>query len=110
MTKNRIEEEKETIETMIHIYCRWNMEGEGICSGCQELLEYAHERLDRCPYGQTKPSCRKCLIHCYKPSMKQRIRVVMRFAGPRMLFLHPVLAVKHMIREIKKTKRPGQSC
>lgn len=106
MAKNRIEEEKETIEMMINIYCRWNMQGTGICSGCQELLEYAHERLDRCPYGQNKPSCRKCLIHCYKPAMKHRVQEVMRFSGPRMLIHHPILAIKHVIRELKKTKRP----
>lgn len=102
MAKNRIEEEKETIETMVHIFCKWNMEGSGICSGCQELLDYAYDRLDRCPFGAKKPSCRRCLIHCYKPSMRRRMQEVMRFAGPRMFLLHPVLSIKHLWRDRKK--------
>lgn len=104
MAKNKIETEKETIEMMIHIYCKWNMEGAGICSGCQELLEYAHERLNRCPYGQNKPTCRKCPIHCYKPSMKRRIQEVMRFAGPRMLLYHPITAINHLWNEFRRNK------
>ncbi|MEG1587182.1 MAG: nitrous oxide-stimulated promoter family protein [Bacteroidales bacterium] len=101
MARNRIEEGKETIEMMVRIFCKWNMEGDGICSGCQDLLEYARERLDRCPFGEHKPSCRKCRIHCYKPSMRKRMQEVMRFAGPRMLLYHPVVAIKHIIQECK---------
>lgn len=101
MAKNRIDQEKETIEIMVRIYCKWNNEGDGICSACHELLEYAHDRLDRCPFGENKTSCRKCPIHCYNPQMKRRIQEVMRFAGPRMFIYYPIRAIRHLLAERK---------
>jgi len=50
--------------------------------------------MSRCPFGPDKPTCAKCPIHCYKPQVRERVREVMRFAGPRMLLRHPVLAVR----------------
>jgi hypothetical protein len=29
--------------------------------------------------------------------MRRRVREVMRYAGPRMLFVHPVLGFRHML-------------
>ena len=36
--------------------------------------------------------------------MREKIRVVMRYSGPRMLFHHPILTIKHMVEE-RKDKR-----
>ncbi|MDO5570459.1 MAG: nitrous oxide-stimulated promoter family protein [Bacteroidales bacterium] len=105
MKKNKIQREKETVEEMIHIYCKWSKGDEALCPACTELLEYAKERLDRCPFGNNKSSCRKCPIHCYSPQMKQRIKEVMKVAGPRMLFVHPIMAIRHLIDEAKTPKR-----
>jgi hypothetical protein len=33
--------------------------------------------------------------------MRDRIRKVMRFSGPRMLFLHPTLALLHLLDGLK---------
>lgn len=104
MAKNKIQTEKETVEKMIHIYCKWHVEGDEICVGRQELLDYAHERLNRCPFGENKPTCRKCPIHCYKPTMKRQMQEVMRFAGPRMLWYHPIAAIQHLWKEMKPVK------
>ncbi len=41
--------------------------------------------------------CSKCPIHCYKPKMREHIREVMRYSGPRMIFYHPIIAIKHML-------------
>jgi len=68
-----------------------------LCGECRELEQYAMKRLDCCPYGEEKPTCAKCPIHCYRPEMRQRVREVMRWAGPRMMWRHPVLAVRHLI-------------
>ena len=68
-----------------------------LCGGCTDLHDYAHRRLERCVFGDAKPTCANCTVHCYKADMRERIRVVMRWAGPRMLWRHPVLAVRHMI-------------
>lgn len=93
----RIEREKATVARMIALYCRKNDGGgAGVCPACTELLAYAHDRLDRCPYGNDKPSCKRCTTHCYKPNMRERMRTVMRLVGPRMLFHHPVAAIRHL--------------
>lgn len=69
-----IEEEKKVVAEMIRIYCRYREGYRELCSECRDLLAYAHARLDRCPYGERKPSCRSCKIHCYNPAMASRIR------------------------------------
>lgn len=93
-----IEREKTTVARMVALYCRKKEGGEtGLCRDCEELLVYARKRLDHCPYGNAKPSCKKCTIHCYKPNMREHMRAVMRFAGPRMLFYHPADAIKYLL-------------
>ena len=67
-----------------------------LCPQCQELLTYAHQRLEHCKFGEDKPSCTCCPVHCYKPAMRQQIRQVMRYSGPRMLLHNPVLAIRHL--------------
>ena len=100
MGQGRIAEEQQVIRQMIQLYCRKKEGNETLCDSCRELLEYATQRLGRCRYGVAKPTCRKCPIHCYRPDMKARIQAVMRWAGPRMLFHHPLAAVKHLLREL----------
>ena len=73
----------------------------GLCPECAALLDYALRRLDSCRFGNGKPSCRKCPVHCYRADMRERIRTVMRWAGPRMIFHHPLAATKHLLRELR---------
>ncbi|MDY6868709.1 MAG: nitrous oxide-stimulated promoter family protein [Chloroflexota bacterium] len=101
---DRITQEKKMIETMIRLYCRRNHHAQGLCDECDNLLAYAQIRLDRCPHGNQKPTCDKCTIHCYKPAMQEKIRVVMRFSGPRMLFHRPYMAISHLFRTMKKVR------
>lgn len=84
---------------MIVIYCRHHHEsvGDGLCEECRELLDYATARLERCVFQENKPACVKCPVHCYRGNFRERVKVVMRFAGPRMLWRHPVLALRHML-------------
>lgn len=99
---NRIESEKRVAGQMIAIYCRSHHGGkDALCGECRSLLEYAHGRLDRCPKGEGKGSCRKCEIHCYLPERREQIREVMRYVGPRMIFHHPGAALLHLLREIQ---------
>lgn len=100
MGQGRIAEEQRVIRQMIQLYCRKKEGHTTLCDNCRELLEYATRRLEHCRYGATKPTCRKCPIHCYRPDMQARIQAVMRWAGPRMLFHHPLAAVKHLLREL----------
>ena len=65
--------------------------------------------MDKCPFGENKGACSKCEIHCYKPDMRDQVRRVMCYAGPRMLTRHPVLAVEHLIKEkFTATERAGR--
>lgn len=82
---------------MIAIYCRGKHGHSDMCPKCRELLDYAHERLKHCPHGNHKPTCRRCIVHCYSPSHRDAIREVMRYSGPRMLFYHPITAITHLL-------------
>lgn len=99
------EREKAVVSQMIALYCRKQHSGKReLCAECAQLQEYAMFRSDKCPFMETKTFCSNCKVHCYKPEMREKIRQVMRFSGPRMLLYHPVLAVRHVI-ESKREKR-----
>jgi len=104
--KNRLERERQTIRFMIEIYCRKKhpSDSAGLCPTCQQLADYAKQRIERCPFKADKPTCAKCAVHCYKPAMREQVRQVMRFSGPRMLIYHPLLAIAHLLDDsnIKK--------
>lgn len=103
---NKREKEKETVLLMISLYCRKNHNVKnGLCPQCQELLSYAYERSDKCPFMETKTFCSNCKVHCYKPIMREKIKQVMRFSGPRMIFHHPIMAISHLIETKKEKKR-----
>jgi hypothetical protein len=92
----RLERERRTIEAMLRVYCRDLHRSEShLCPACQELLDYATYRLDRCPFGGAKPTCAKCPIHCYAAEPREQVRQVMRYAGPKILWRHPVLTLLH---------------
>ncbi|MGR5094349.1 nitrous oxide-stimulated promoter family protein [Vibrio maritimus] len=94
-----LETEFKTVAAMMKIYCKQHHGSSTLCQQCRELLVYAETKLDRCPYGESKPTCNKCPIHCYKPEEKQQMKAVMRYAGPRMLLPHPILSIRHLLHE-----------
>jgi hypothetical protein len=110
LTTPRLRREQRTIEAMLHIWCKAHLlhvrarDGE-LCAGCKALFDYASYRLLKCPYGEEKPTCKKCPIHCYTRDMREQMYEVMRFAGPRMLLRHPVLAIRHL-RDEKREAPP----
>ena len=104
------EREKRMVSQMIALYCRRNHHTSGaLCPECAALNDYARARSEHCPFMETKTFCSACKVHCYKPEMREKIRAVMRWAGPRMLPVHPVLSIRHAAvtlrskREAKKT-------
>ena len=96
--------EKEIVGLMIGLYCRKKHGGNSLCPECAALEAYAKQRIDQCRFMETKTFCSSCKVHCYKPDMREKIRLVMRFAGPRMIFYHPIMAIRHII----ETKRGKQ--
>ncbi len=104
--EDKRQREKRVVGEMIALYCRRKHKTKGgLCPQCAALAEYAGQRSDRCPFMEHKTFCSNCKVHCYKPEMRRQIRLVMRFAGPRMLLRHPVLAVRHVAETIREKKR-----
>ena len=94
----RLARELETIRAMVAIHCRDRHGTRGeLCDECGALMDYATRRLDRCVFGDDKPTCANCTVHCYNAQMRERVRGVMRYAGPRMMWRHPWLALAHVI-------------
>lgn len=137
--KRKREREQEIVSQMIALYCKGNhstrhsaplrerggemqqlregvaprgrSSGErwDLCPECAELEAYARARSERCPFMEEKTFCSNCTVHCYRPEMRERIRTVMRYAGPRMLFHHPVMAIRHMIESQRERRRVRSS-
>lgn len=105
-----LQSEYKTIKAMVRIHCKAHHSQLSQCPTCQEFNQYALMRLDRCPYGEQKPTCNKCPIHCYKPVMREQARQIMSYAGPRMLLKHPILAIKHLANEQRQVpSKPEQN-
>jgi len=105
LCNKRLEREKKTITAMIELYCYdLHKPASGLCLDCADLLVYAEKRLSNCPYGITKPTCAKCITHCYKPFMRGQIQKVMRYAGPRMLKRHPFLTFWHIVDGLRSKR------
>lgn len=94
-----LELDLKTVSAMVRMYCRAHHAreaGRGPCEGCAALIAYAEHRLEKCPFEEDKTTCRDCPVHCYRPGEREAMREVMRYAGPRMLWRHPLLAVRHL--------------
>ena len=100
---NRLMRERKTIRAMLQIYCNdAHSPQQDLCEDCSRLLTYAWQRLEKCPFQAGKPTCARCPIHCYQKLQREKIRAVMRHAGPRMLIKHPYLTVAHLFDDFRK--------
>lgn len=117
----RLAREFKTMSAMVRIYCRDHHQGHGrpareflrrlnlftsngrdaratnLCAECRQFLNYAGVRLERCRFGAEKPTCANCPVHCYQRDSREQAHVVMRYAGPRMMWEHPVLSLRHWL-------------
>lgn len=98
MTRQQ-EYDKKVLRVMIGIYCNAAHQSENLCPECSELYEYACARVYSCPLGEAKTTCAKCPVHCYDNAHRERIRKVMRYSGPRLIFSHPMMAIRHILKE-----------
>lgn len=101
MEKKR-EKEQRVVAKMILLYCKKNhkmqtKDSEGLCKECRDMCDYAKLRSARCPHMKEKTFCSNCKTHCYQEAYRKKIKEIMRFSGPRMLFYHPVLCIEHAI-------------
>lgn len=112
MTQEAIEKkrarEKALVGRMIALYCR-KKHGQGaLCDECAALQAYAHRRTELCPRMAQKTFCLHCPHPCYCEDMRVKIREVMRFSGPRMLYLRPLDALRHSAYAIKQRRGQGR--
>lgn len=99
----RLNREWKTMEAMIKIHCR-DQHGSNTtpCAECQGLLDYASVRLERCRFGAEKPTCANCPVHCYQKARREQVKVMMRYAGPRMVLEHPIMSIRHWLDGFRK--------
>ena len=99
--------EQQVLGQMIRLYCqkKHGTQKGALCPDCAALESYAQHRTEKCPFMESKTFCSNCRVHCYCPDMREKIRMVMRFSGPRMLFYHPVLAIRHLVESTKEKRR-----
>ncbi len=105
----RLKHEHGTLVCMTRIYCarhHGDREGSDLCDECTRLMDYAQRRLAKCPYGPDKPTCTNCPIHCYKPAQRESVREVMKFAGPRMAWRHPIRSLTHLLDKRRRAVHP----
>lgn len=97
--------ETKTVYQMIYLYCQ-KKHGriQELCPSCHTLYLYAQKRIANCPMMETKTFCSNCKVHCYREDMREQIRNVMRFSGPRMLLHHPAMVLRHIYYQ-RKEKR-----
>ena len=110
VTDRRLRREWLTMQKMVGIYCaahHGHRDGDR-CARGSEFLDYARVRLEKCPYGVTKPTCASCPVHCYKPAQREQARTIMRYAGPRMLLRHPILTLAHQLDGFRKARHPRE--
>ncbi|WP_267361916.1 nitrous oxide-stimulated promoter family protein [Gilliamella sp. B2772] len=102
-TGPKINQEKNTVKVMIYLYChqKHHTSKNQLCDECNDLLQYAMQRLTMCRFGESKTTCELCLKHCYRKDYKQLIKEVMRYSGPRMMIYHPIMAIKHLNKNLK---------
>ena len=105
-----IDQEFVTMTKMVGIYCagQHRVSGRDLCDSCQEFLDYAQRRLDKCLYGEDKPTCANCPVHCYKPAQRAQAKDIMRYAGPRMLLRHPFMTIAHQLDGLRKARHPRE--
>jgi len=108
--QRRIARELATVREMIGLFCRGNHgAGDEFCEKCEALWQYARRRVERCPYRADKPTCADCATHCFHPGMREEMKAVMRYAGPRMAWRHPVLSILHFLDGRRKRRPPPGS-
>ncbi len=101
-TGRRIRREQRVIAAMFAIYCHdhhaaGRAEASRLCEDCDNLLRYAHQRLDHCVFGELKQPCDQCATDCYSKTLRPRLLAAMRYAEPRLRWRQPLLSLLRLI-------------
>jgi len=97
---NRLDTEKKIFEKMVLIYCKKKHKYDSACMDCREIIKYGHNKINNCIHGKEKPFCSKCTVHCYEKNIKEKVKDIMIFSGPRIFFYHPIVSLKHFLSSL----------
>ena len=97
--KNNIPKEKANIRKAFGIYCHSHhgTSGDKLCPKCTALLATVMTKMNRCPYGITKPICDRCERPCFGAKQTQEFLKIMDSTSKRMFLRHPMMSVKHKL-------------
>ena len=98
----KITREKEIVALMIDLYYKGSQNSLSK-EEYLDLKDYCLKKLDSCVFGEDKSFCSSCNIHCYDKDYREKIRSVMRYSAPRMLFYHPIIMLRHMKTSLNKS-------
>jgi Nitrous oxide-stimulated promoter len=87
-----------TLQSLFPIYCgKYHSSEKGeLCDSCSAELEYAIHKTKICPEKDQGKTCSDCKVHCFEAEHRERIKEIMRFAGPRLIWSHPLLSVRYI--------------
>ena len=97
--KNNIPKEKANIKKTFAVYCHkeHDTSGDKLCPKCTALLATVLMKMNRCPYGITKPICDRCESPCFSKSQNIEFRKIMTANQKSMLLRHPIMTIKHKL-------------
>ena len=97
--KNNIPKEKKNIRKTFGVYCKNHHGGRNgkLCPSCTALLATVFTKMDRCPYGITKPICDRCDRPCFGTKATQEFLAIMSSAQRGMFLRHPIMTIRHKI-------------
>ncbi|MBR2214168.1 MAG: nitrous oxide-stimulated promoter family protein [Selenomonadaceae bacterium] len=97
--KNNIPKEKQNIKKTFGMYCHrhHDTKGDKLCPKCTALLATVMTKMNRCPYGITKPICDRCDRPCFGATQTKEFMEIMSQNQGRMFFTHPIMTIKHKL-------------
>ncbi|MBQ9488105.1 MAG: nitrous oxide-stimulated promoter family protein [Selenomonadaceae bacterium] len=96
---NNVPKEKENIRKTFGVYCNSNhgtSDGK-LCPKCTALLTTVMLKIQRCPYGISKPVCDNCETPCFGEDATNNFLDVMKSERKKMFLAHPLMTIKHKI-------------
>ena len=97
--KNNIPKEKKNIKKTFGVYCHKHHDtsGETLCPKCTALLATVMLKMNKCPYGITKPICDSCDRPCFGAAQTKEFLKIMSSSQKRMFLSHPIMTIKHKL-------------
>ncbi|MDY4882950.1 MAG: nitrous oxide-stimulated promoter family protein, partial [Anaerovibrio sp.] len=100
--KNTIPQEKANIKKTFGVYCNkhHSTKGEKLCPKCTALLATVMTKINRCPYGITKPICDRCERQCFGKAQNTEFMKIMTSSSKGMFLKHPMMTMKHKMASL----------